>query len=252
MDRKLIRRMRYADWDIQYLAKSIDDALLSTGRGIEKIKKESFAPSSIGYMSGTCPRRWRIVFNDEVDYDNTADSVGLLTMDTGTKMHEFLQESLKDTAVLVEAEKEFWHDDPKVHGFIDLVLDVKGTPVLGEIKTTRDESFVHREGKGTPVPYHAYQLLIYMRLLNIENGVLIYINRNSMNIALIPLSLKENLTIVDECLDWMRNVESNSILPTRPFRKNSKECKSCPVLEACKVLPAGEIDISPMQVHKWT
>ena len=247
-------RKQSQPFDVEGLQAAIEYGYNEEMRGSVTRKLETYSPSRLSYGDGTCPRRWAMGFSEELTYEDTFDHVGSAQVEVGSTSHERLQRILEKSGVLLDKEVEVKSDDPPVRGFVDAILDYKGTKIVCEIKTTRQEAFVYREATLTGAPYHMYQLLLYMWILKIDTGVLLYENRNDNNLLVIPVEMNaENTEALNEALEWMRNVyrlskEGANI--KRPFQKRNKICKACPILDECYARPNGTIEVAPMVVRK--
>jgi len=233
------------------LAVLLEKAYLESNRN-EFMTKKTFSPSGIGYGKGRCPRYWFLAFNG-ADFEETNDAVGIANMENGTAAHERMEKMFQRTGILKESETELLIEDPPVRGFIDLIIDWNGEDAIGEFKTTRSEAFLNRQASMKPAGYHLLQILIYMEGRGAKQGFVIYENKNTQEILIIPVNMTEkNKEIVQEVFDWMRTVYSNwqdDNLPTRPFRKNSKECKGCPLSETCWDGPKGDVTIEALPIY---
>jgi CRISPR-associated protein Cas4 len=242
------------DFNAQEFSERMREMYRSKMRKDEKKTKKSFAPSGVGYGSGTCPRYWHLAFSGTMFIENT-DELAIANMENGKYVHERLQTMFEESGLEVEMEKEILSEDPPIRGFADVILKWKDNDVVGEIKSMRDEIYALRKVNMQPLPYHTVQLLIYMKVLGLKDGFFIYENKNTQEFIVIPVSMTErNEKIVDDMFDWMRKIWANfnaeePKLPERPFKKSSKECKYCPVREACwKELGAGEEYFPPLVV----
>lgn len=247
-------RKQPAVFDAAELSKVLEDAYLLKRRQGGFTQKKSFAPSTIGYGHGTCPRYWSLAFTGGESVDDT-DALGIANMSYGTQAHERIQGLLRDAEILISEETEVTMKDPPIRGYMDALVKWKGERVVGEIKTTRQEIFLHRQATMKPAPYHLLQILIYMRITNCKYGFLLYENKNTQEFLVMPVEMTdENAKILDYTLDWLREVRKAweaDQLPTRPFTKKSKICKNCPFYNYCwNGAPEGVIDIKPMDVPK--
>lgn len=225
-------------------------------------KKESFAPSSIGYGNATCPRYWYMAFEGKYVFDESGtDNVGLANMGNGVEVHDRLEKLFEAAGTLVASEVEMKMTDPPVRGFIDALIRVDDEIVVGEFKSAKQEIFVHRENTMEPAPYHRYQVLLYLKATGKKKGFLLYENKNDQSILVLPIELDErNEKIINDALDWMRTVRNNweegpdgANLPKRPKRwtQKNKNCKGCPVFNECwNNLGDGTVEIAPMEVVK--
>lgn len=221
-------------------------------------RKASFAPSSIGYGSGTCARRWYLSFEGKYVFDESStDHMGIANMDNGTYFHDRLGKLIQSSSADVTLEQEFSVDSPPIRGFIDAIIDSGSGPVVVEAKSTKAEIFEIRKNSNKPPAYHIYQVIIYMKALSIEHGVILYENKNDQSMLLIPLTMNDYYQdVIDDAWNWMRAVHNNwsagpdgGNLPVRPWKKTNKNCKSCPLFDACwNKLPEGNVDLSPMEV----
>lgn len=259
--RNIVQNLRFGKpkpgFDMDKLAEAINAGYLADARAPKVTQKKSFSPSSIGgnYSGALCPRRWVLAFRGESMWNDEVDAIGMATMKNGTASHDRIQKALEKSGILVEAEREIWYEDPPIHGFIDAIVEIDGIPAVVEIKTTREEAFRARQANMTAMPQHMYQILLYLKLTGIKSGVLLYENRNDLSMVAIRVDLtEENEKIIDEALDWMREVwqaYKDDKLPNCGFRKDSKVCKGCPFYQSCYDEGEGDIRIGRMDVHKW-
>lgn len=249
---------------VQELSDLLEKAARENGRENKFTKKVSFAPSGIGYGSGTCPRYWYYAFNGaDFVYDASAQQIAM--MDAGTAAGERIAKLLDHAGILVEAEKPVRHEDPPIGGFIDAIVDWKGEEVVVEVKTTNDTAWNYRFTQMKVPGYQLIQLLIYMRVEKKDKGFFIVENKNDHGWLVVPIKMNDELNaLTDYIFEWMRTTKANADegkLPTRPFTPKSKQCKSCPVWDTCwagykrgsvnGTDPApGEITLLPLEVPK--
>lgn len=209
----------------------------------EIVEKTSFSPSSLGWSSGKCSRRWYLAFSgteatEEISYRSESN------MSNGSARHEHLQEALSNNEQLdVDIEVDLVHEDPPIHGFVDAHIKSQNIPI--EIKTASDQAFAYRVTKFAPANYHVLQLIIYMRILKSELGLLFYENRNDFENLIIPVFYRDYEEYADYLFDWLRQVRKAYDDGTMPnffegHRSNSKICKTCIFKSACDA--AGEKD----------
>lgn len=233
------------------IAEFLEDAYLKRYKAEFK-KKRSFAPSKLAWNEGECPRYWYIAFNG-AEFVEEGDALGQFNMESGIISHERIGNLFKESELKVlYIEKKIENEDPPIFGYIDIGLDRAGEEVVGEIKTTRTESFIHKQSKMKPPAYHLLQILIYMKLREVENGFILYENRNTGEILVLPVSIEGYEEYLDYLWDWMCEVRAaweNKTLPERPYRTNSKVCKRCPVRKTCwEDLDKGVVKIEKMRL----
>jgi CRISPR/Cas system-associated exonuclease Cas4 (RecB family) len=214
-------------------------------------KKNSFAPSTIAFSHGECPRYWYLAFEGGVFEDN-ADAYGGANMTAGTKSHERIQEAMGNVPdFLVDSEFKITNNDPPIFGFGDVILNWGGEELLGEIKTMPSEGFEYRKAAGKAKTGHLIQLLIYMKILKKARAVLIYENKNNHDLLIIPVEINDYYKKwVNAAFDWMTEVRQaweNKTLPTKNYRSNSKICKTCPLTKVCADAGVGEIKLKSLE-----
>jgi CRISPR/Cas system-associated exonuclease Cas4 (RecB family) len=213
-------------------------------------QKKTFAPSTIAYSHGECPRYWYLAFTGAMFTDN-ADAYGGANMTAGTKSHERIQEAMANAGILKDSEFKVTYDSPPIFGYGDVILDWAGEDLLGEIKTMPNEGFEYRRVAQKPKTGHLIQLLIYMKVLKRERAILIYENKNNHELLIFPVELgKYYKEWVDNAFDWMKTVRQaweDKTLPTKNYRANSKICKTCPIRDACDSAGVGEIKIKSLE-----
>jgi len=259
MSKNIVKSLKFKKvdgFDYGEFSKMIDDAYNARRRGKTNTQKKTFSPSTIGYGHGNCARYWFIAFSG-AEFDEKFDATAIANMLNGTYAHERLQKIIDETGVLKETEREILSDDPPIRGFADLILDWNDTEIVGEIKTTKDESFAIRQASMKPSSNHLLQILTYMKVTGAEEGFLLYENKNTQDICIIPISMNErNKKIIDDTFDWMRKVYSNyqsGELPTRPFAKTTYTCQNCPVRKPCwnkNGLGEGSVEIGALVTPK--
>jgi CRISPR/Cas system-associated exonuclease Cas4 (RecB family) len=215
-------------------------------------QKKTFAPSTIAYSHGECPRYWYLAFEGAMFEDN-ADAYGGANMTAGTKSHERIQQAMSDAGILVDSEFKVVSNDPPIFGFGDVILNWGGEELLGEIKTMQNEAFEYRKTAGKPKTGHLIQLLIYMKILNKTKAVLIYENKNNHDLLILPVEVQAGsyaVEWVNQAFEWMRSVRKaweNKQLPEKNYRSNSKICKTCPLRATCDDAGKGEIKLKSLE-----
>lgn len=219
-------------------------------RGPKFQQKKSFAPSTIAYSHGECPRYWYLAFEGAMFEDN-ADAYGGANMTSGTKSHERIQQAMEDAGILKDSEFKVTWEDPPIFGFGDVILDWAGEDLLGEIKTMPSEGFEYRKAAGKPKVGHLIQLLIYMRILNKTKAVLIYENKNNHDLLVLPVEINDYyIKWVNQAFDWMKTVRKaweDKTLPEKNYRSNSKICKTCPIRAICDEAGKGDLKINSLE-----
>lgn len=239
------------------LIKALEGAYLEQKRPNKFTKKQTFSPSSIGYGHAVCPRYWYLAF-DGAPFVETNDAKSVAVMDSGTAAHSRLQKSLRLAGVLADEEVEVKMTDPPIRGYMDVLINMDGEYVVGEIKTTSEQIFTLKQVSNKPSPNHLYQILIYMKATGRKKGFLMYENRNDLSILVMEIDFNEkNEAILEQALDWMRLVHkawTDRELPKRPYRNQTvKICQNCPLNAHCwEVIPEGDVKLPKMEVPPVT
>jgi len=212
--------------------------------------KKTFAPSTIAFSHGECPRYWYLAF-EGAEFTDNADAYGGANMTAGTKSHERIQQAMADAGILKDSEFKVTYSDPPIFGYGDVILEWGGEDLLGEIKTMPMEGFEYRKAAGKPKLGHLVQLLIYMKILNKTKAVLIYENKNNHDLLILPVEINDYyVRWVNQTFDWMKTVRKaweDKILPEKNYRSNSKICKTCPLRATCDSAGKGEIKIKSLE-----
>jgi CRISPR/Cas system-associated exonuclease Cas4 (RecB family) len=228
--------------------------------------KKTFAPSTIAYGHGECPRYWYLAFEGGIFEDNNTP-YAVANMSSGTMSHDRIQQAMMDSGVakkfidekyLEQTGKErettefkITHSDPPIFGWGDGLLEWEGEEIVAEIKTMNNEAFESRKFKNEPKTGHVIQLLIYMKILMKAKGVLIYENKNNHELLVFPIEVNDYYKQwVDQTFDWMRTVRKawkDKTLPQKNYRSNSRICKSCPLKTVCATAEPGVIKIPSLE-----
>lgn len=218
-------------------------------KGPQFFKKKTFSPSKLIYGSGACPRYWFIAFTG-AEFDEKNSPYEIANMSSGTMSHERIQKAIENSGILVDKEKKIITSDPPIYGSVDAIIQWGEDQPVVEIKTMKEDSFAYRK-YAKPANYHLMQLIIYMKVLGKKLGLLLYENKNSHELHAITVEMTDVYdNWVEYAFDWMKKVyakwQSNEI-PQKPYRSNSKVCKTCPVQKACYAAPKGDEKMKPLE-----
>jgi len=235
-------------------AKWVVDEVRLTSR-IEEVycvvepETETFSLSD-GILTKNCSRYWYYAFNGAY-FEEKFKPQSAAAMNNGTSSHERIQKTYEHSDVDAIIEKELKLDDPPIRGFADVIVTLDGVTAVGDIKTINASGYNYVENSMKPKPAHTLQVLIYMKILDLEHGFLHYENKDTHEELFIPVTMNARLsTYVDEVFAWMRDVAANKELPKRCFAKAAPECKYCPLSKACWKDEEGVVDLPKLKVIK--
>lgn len=273
MEKGINKSTKKSDVDLSFvdgLADAINAGYLTKAKP-KFTKKTQFSASNLTYGSGECPRYWYLAFEGQVFQDN-ADAYGVANRTQGTLGHGRIQEAIEASGLLDKdmvidplprkynkqthpaMEFRVKLDDPPFDGYGDVMLNYNGERLVGEIKTMPNEGFEYKKASKKPKMGHLMQLLIYMKVWNVNKGVMIYENKNNHELLTLPVVLTDHYSRwVDQAFDWMRTVYGSwkkQELPQKPYRSNSKICKVCPIQKACAEAETGVLKIKPLELLK--
>jgi CRISPR/Cas system-associated exonuclease Cas4 (RecB family) len=222
-------------------------------------QKKTFAPSTIAYGHGECPRYWYLAFEGNI-FESSSTPFDVANMNSGSMSHDRIQGAMmasglakvfKDDNDNDTTEFKITHSDPPIFGYGDAIIDWEGEEIVAEIKTTNNEAFEYYKNNSRPKKSHVIQLLIYMKILQKAKGVLIYENKNNHDLLVFPIEVNDVYKQwVDYAFSWMQEVRKawkEKTMPTKNYRSNAKVCKTCPVKAACDVAGVGSIKIESLE-----
>lgn len=244
---KVIKKKDNDMIDLSKIATIINEGYVkNASTGLEFVKKKSFSPSKLVWNEGTCPRYWYLAFEGN-PWENKNDGPGIANMKSGIDSHERIVEALKDQNIIRWVEKDIPYSDPPIFGRGDGMFCIDEQDILVEIKTTNERNFEYRKQTNTASNSNRIQLLIYMKILNHQLGAIIYENKNTHELLVIPVvPTQEDVDEINSLFDWMRRVKKafdEKQLPERVSRQGTKMCGKCPLEAVCDSREKGTIKI---------
>ena len=183
-------------------------------------KRDYFSPSSAHW----CPRAiWYYMMGytqDPIPANN------LRRMMVGTVYHEWLEEKLKGTGVLVSSEEEVTWDDPPIVGHYDGIIErpSDGKHLLLEIKSMANPKSKYAL-KYLPRTEHLIQWNLYSMMTDLEEGLIFYINKNTQDYLIYPV--ERDQALLDTTLHKLRKIkkyiDEGDKVPYRP-KENHDWC----------------------------
>jgi len=238
-DRSLFKKSlkrRSSFINLEELELAIEKAIVDDGSSSKEVKKVSFAPSSFGY-SGACSRYWFYSFRG-ANFESSPDALGLFAMRFGTDAGDRLEKALLAEGVAESIQGKIINDFPPVFGYYDFISEFEGERFVADFKTCGSDKFDTIVSTGVAPKDNMAQILIYMKILKLRSGLLIYINRDTGKMVSVPVSVTEEYKkFIEYAFKWMEDVKAyadeEEIPPQRCFTKSTFVCKGCPVNKIC-------------------
>jgi hypothetical protein len=208
---------------IQIIIPAIEEYLISRSTNGDRAT-HCFHPSELHQ----CPRKiWDSYMG--VKYHTGMDNPRLQRVaDNGHGVHERIQNYLKETGLLVDAEVPLKDDKYNICGHCDGIIrplrDKEDDLGILEIKSMFDSGFrnLHK-----PKSEHVGQISLYMFLLDLRWGCLLYENKNDQRLTefFVPFDIGNVLPILDK----IKYVKKYIKLEQPPPRENkdSYYCNTC-------------------------
>lgn len=168
-------------------------------------------------------------------------AAGVTPAMVGTLLHDHITRQLGTVHGMdVEGQVEYeGPDGVRISGRYDFRLITPEGEFLGEIKTVSQSAQTH-----LPKPEHVDQLMLYMGILDIRQGVLVYVFRDA---STPPDGMSNWLRVYDVALDQKRfwelverfyriqaATDATVLLPTLPHVGRKYPCGWCEWRELCK------------------
>lgn len=240
-DKKITKK----EIDLDIIVDKVNEGYL-VDKKPKRRSKIRFSPSVLVYGHGVCPRFWYLSFDGGL-YEEEFTPQQVANMENGSKSHERMQDAIKKTDIYQTSEFDVEETDPPIFGRADLLLKINDDDVINEIKTVDDIGFQRIQQSGKPRSYHVLQLLLYMKILNLGVGSILYENKNTHEMMVFPVTVTPKYKdFVLYMFDWVREVYKaweNKTLPQRPFRTKTKICQRCPLVNTCYSREEGDIMI---------
>jgi CRISPR/Cas system-associated exonuclease Cas4 (RecB family) len=249
--------------DVDAVIQKIESGYM-VGQDPSRQTKKAFAPSVLVYGYGECPRYWYHAF-DGVVFESTNTPFSVANMSNGSLSHNRIQDALLKSGIAKKfvkvdretnkeketTEFEVINSDPLIYGWADGMIEWNNEEFVIEIKTASNEGFEYIKKTNKAKSYHVAQLLIYMKILKMAKGLVIYENKNNHELFVIPIEVNDHYRQwIDTTFDWMRTVRQawkDKQLPQKNYRANSKICKGCPIQKACALSEPGVIKIGSLE-----
>lgn len=210
----------------EWLVKEIDRHLTSNSEQ-RPPSKGIFYPSFLG---STCDRLLYLHYNGLLP-NQKFDSKTLRIFSHGHATEARYKDIFSKMRMLSGDEVQARYDNPCIHGRADFILN---SPELGrtiiELKTINERGFSNLI---VPKVDHAIQLQIYLNILNIDNGFVLYECKNDQQLKSfhIKRSSSEWDSIIERCI----KIQNMIVLPKLSTITHEKWCNCLSVEEVEEV-----------------
>jgi hypothetical protein len=162
--------------------------------------------------------------------------------EAGNILHDFVARVLRSDknpdVELLESELpfKFEYEDFVISGRIDnvLLLKVEEKKILVEVKSCKSLYYIDK-----PKPEHETQLQFYMWAMRIHNGILLYIEKNTLNskIFAVPFDEKRAIAIADRFKTLHECLKVNKLPPAEAKNDNRMNwmCRYCDWKDECDI-----------------
>jgi len=209
------------------LVKAVDDYLVVKNQNDFK-RVDGFHPS----YTNQCARYWVYLFRG-VSIEPTFTGHTYRIFDNGHAVHDRLYDYFRNMGILLEEEIPVDHKDPPVRGTADGIIDWDGRKLI-ELKSISQEGFHYRQLHNKPKDDHIRQAQVYMRCLDLDDGFVIYENKNNQQI--LPIYMERDDAYIDKLFKkWSKWYQGflDDKLPVRPYKITSPKCQNCDAKAFC-------------------
>lgn len=241
-------------FDADSFVKTVNDGYVANLETKFQVKKK-FIPSKLAYGEGKCPRYWYLAFSG-ANFEDNSTPFSIANMKSGTHGHErVLGMALQNSGIAIDVEFEVsanGKDGTLIFGgFCDGMVKWKEEDYVLELKTCNNDAFEYRKRTGKAKSGHIEQLVLYMKVLKKAKGIVLYENKNTHELLAIPVYITEEYkNWANNTFEWMETVKQahkDEQIPMKPYRSNSKICKSCPLKTDCYAADVGVLKIEPLE-----
>lgn len=231
------------------------DEFLTVRRREQDAKYEAYAKERgyrfPPYLAGKCSRRAVYTLLGFPEPEMTPGALRII--ENGNSMQERYQLWLKEAGLLIQKEYPVRSDELLISGRCDGILVIDGKLYVLELKSTGLSNFQEMARTKKPDPEYADQLMLYMHLTEIPNGIIlvegIITDRGKvqappddpeagfyMSEHLLEFHVSYDPEHAGRLVEKVKKINacvSQGLLPERDYPLNSKQCRFCPFRERC-------------------
>lgn len=201
-----------------WLIKTLEDRLQKIPR---PSKGGTFYPSIV---SSPCDRYVYLAFNGLMPPSPIAANVRRI-FDCGDYLGYRFSKYFKEMGMLVAEEQPTKFASPPISGRYDFLIqhEVYGQTIV-ELKSINDKGF--KALITDPKTDHYLQLQIYLNILNIEHGIVLYENKNDQQIKCFDIS--KNVGVWEQLLNKCYNIMQLTAVPMACTGEKYCRCREVP------------------------
>jgi CRISPR/Cas system-associated exonuclease Cas4 (RecB family) len=159
----------------------------------------------------------------------------------GHMAHAWRQYALQNIGCLIDMEQPIINEELKFRGHYDLIVNLSGKQVLGDIKTQNSRAFKARSRlPGRIEPQHKRQVAAYFYFLkhgkypDLDSARLYYINKNTGEREEYELYFDD--AIFNDILDELKSLNWHWDCGILPKKEVSRFCRLCQFGPLCKAM----------------
>ena len=147
-----------------------------------------------------------------------------------------MEKVFTSVGIFVDREIRVESQEHNAHGRADFIIELNNEKVVVELKTTGQSKFEELEQTNKPDKYHYYQIQMYLYLLKIDKGIILYECKNNSKLKEFAVTLdRDCINKIWENFKSAKSYIDSNTLPDRDFARNTTECGFCPFSEKCYV-----------------
>ena len=218
------------------LKELIDQFYLDREREKEERERVRFYVSE----SGKCPRA--IFFRFKRAPKKELEAERLRVFEFGNHIQQIVLRPLFSKGIVRTTEVPISPQEI-ISGRADIIIsDAQGQPWVVEVKSISGKMNFEKMEK--PMPEHYEQLQLYLHYFKIPKGVILYVNKDTLQLKEFIYNYDENFVklLIKRFEKLKSKIESN-IVPSRlsDYPENW-QCKGCEYREICDIALAGEMN----------
>ena len=191
----------------RWFLKSLDD-VLGYSRPWKAVQK--FYPSMLG---NPCDRYLYYAYHGGLANQEVNPKLQRI-FDTGSSLEQRMEKYLRKAGLFLAAEQTLRIDTPPISGRYDFLINYKDNDrAIVELKSINDKGF---QGLiDSPKPEHMIQLQIYLNIMQLKNGIVVYENKNDQELK--AFKVQQSADVWNEILERCLRVQAMGPLdvPTR-------------------------------------